>query len=305
MSFEKVAAVAKEYQERSLAPLGFVFLDLKTGQTIHYHGDEPFPTASAYKIYILAELFRKVYAGDCKLSDRLPLTEEIKSPGSGILQVIDGGTSLTLKDYATLMMILSDNTATDVLFTFLGRDNIKKNVIDALELTHTKCDWGCKKLLDITLEKHGRTMQQLMEENGGVRPSYHNSKWFQCVTDENDQTAPLESAKLMELLYRGQWVCPEASEGMLNIMKECRTNSRIPLHLPEDTVVAHKTGTIDRLAVDLGIVYAPKGDYILSMFYNGNLAYDGADYAANKGGELGSSFLADLSGAIYQAYMED
>ncbi len=305
MSFEKVAAVAAEYQKNARVPLGFVFKDLQTGQVIHYDGDKPYPTASAYKIYILAELFRKAYAGECSLSDRLPLTEEIKSPGSGILQVIDGGTSLTLKDYATLMMILSDNTATDILFNFLGRDNIKANVIDALELKHTKCDWGCRQLLDITLEKHGRTMDQVMEDNGGVRPSYHNSIWYQCVTEENDQTAPLEAAKLMELLYRGEWICPEASEGMLNIMKDCRTNTRIPQNLPEDTVVAHKTGTIDRLAVDLGIVYAPKGDYILCLFYNGNLAYDKADYDANQGGKIGSAYLADLSGAIYQAYMED
>ncbi len=305
MSLEKVAAVAKKYQETAFAPLGFVFKDLNSGEVIHYHGDEPFPTASAYKIYILAELFRKVSAGECSLSDRLTLTEEIKSPGSGILQVVDGGASLTLKDYATLMMILSDNTATDVLFTFLGRDNIKKNVIDALELKHTKCDWGCNQLLDITMEKHGRTYEQMLADNGGVRPSYHNSKWFRCETEENDQTAPLEAAKILELLYRGQWVSPQASEGMLDIMKICRTNSRIPKNLPEDTVVAHKTGTIDRLCVDIGIVYAPKGDYILCLFYNGNLAYTPEGYAANKGGDLSDAALAELSGEIYQAYMED
>ncbi len=304
MSMEKVAQVAKRYQENSQAPLGFVFQDLQTGQVIHYHGEQAFPTASSYKIYILAELFRKVAAGECSLSDRIALTDDIKSVGSGVLGLIDAGANLTLKDYATLMMILSDNTATDILFDFVGRDNIKKNVIDALGLEKTKCDWGCNLLIDTYYEKNGRTMEQVKADNGGVKPSYHNSKWYRCETEENDQTAPLEAAKMLELLYRGQWVSPQASEGMLNIMKECQTNSRIPKNLPMGTEVAHKTGTMDRLCVDIGIVYTPKGDYILCLFYNGNLAYDPADYDKNSRGRVGDTYLADLSGDLYQAYME-
>lgn len=304
MSIEKVMQVAAEFQKNSTAPLGFAFKDLKTGQVISYHGDKPFPTASAYKIYILAELFRKAYAGECSLSDRHPLTEEVKSIGSGVLEQMDPGLNPTLKDYATLMMILSDNTATDFLFNFVGRDNIKKNVIDALGLVNTKCDWGCARLIDIYYEMNGRNFEQLREDNGGVNPSYHNSKWYQCVTEENDQTAPLEAAKILELLYRGEWVSPEASEGMLAIMKQCQTNTRIPKWLPPDVAVAHKTGSLDKLNVDIGIVYTKKGDYIICMFYNGNLA-DEAAYNSNDRGRVGDSYLADLSGAIYNAYMED
>lgn len=304
MSLEKVRQIAERYQTNSKAPLGFVFRDLKTGECIAFHGDEPFPTASAYKVYILAELFRKVYAGECSLTDRYPLPEEVKANGSGVLALMDAGLNLTLKDYATLMMILSDNTATDFLFQFLGRDNIKKNVIDALGLEKTKCDWGCGKLIEIYYEMHGRTFAQLRADNGGINPSYHNSKWYQCITEENNQTTPLEAAKMLTLLYQGQWVCPEASAAMLDIMKECQTNSRIPLRLPPSVEVAHKTGTMDKLNVDIGIVYAPRGDYILCMFYNGNLA-SAEDYAANDRGRVGDAYLAELSGAIYQAYMED
>lgn len=304
MSIERVVQVAEEFQKNSTAPLGFAFKDLKTGKIISYHGDKPFPTASAYKIYILAELFRKAYAGECSLSDRHPLTEDVKSIGSGVLEQMDPGLNPTLKDYATLMMILSDNTATDFLFNFVGRDNIKKNVIDALGLVNTKCDWGCAKLIDIYYEMNGRNFEQLREDNGSVNPSYHNSKWYQCVTEENDQTAPLEAAKILELLYRGEWVSPEASEGMLAIMKQCQTNTRIPKWLPPDVAVAHKTGSLDKLNVDIGIVYTKKGDYIICMFYNGNLA-DEAAYNSNDRGRVGDSYLADLSGAIYNAYMED
>ncbi len=305
MSMQRVARVAEEYQRHSKAPLGFVFRDLKTGQTISYHGDEPFPTASAYKIFILAELFRKAWAGECSLDQRIELTDGIKSVGSGVLAELQAGLRPTLRDYATLMMILSDNTATDVLFRFVGRDAIKKNVIDALGLKHTKCDWGCNDLCSIYYDLNGRTFEQLAADNGGKDPSYWNSKWYRCVTEENDQTAPLEAMKLLELLYRGEWVSPEASAQMLDIMKRCQTNSRIPKELPEGVQVAHKTGTMDKLNVDVGIVYAePKGDYILCMFYNGNLASE-ADYNANDRGREGDAYLAELSGALYRAYLED
>ena len=90
MSIEKVAQVAKRYQENSKAPLGFVFRDLKTGQTVSHRGDEVFPTASSYKIFILAELFRKVYAGECSLDDRLPLTDEETGVIPGLLGIKRG-----------------------------------------------------------------------------------------------------------------------------------------------------------------------------------------------------------------------
>ena len=304
MSIQKVAQAAEKFQQGTSAPLGFVFKDLKSGEMVTYHGDEVFPTASFYKIYILAELFRKVYAGECSLDDRIALTQEIKSVGSGLLAQLDAGAELTLRDYATLMMIISDNTATDVLFRFVGRDNIRKNVLDALGLSKTKCDLPCNDLVSEYYELNGRSFGQLIKENGGAYPSYHNSKWYRCEVEENDETSPLDAAKLLELLYRGEWVSPEASNGMLKIMKACQTNTRIPKLLPLGTPVAHKTGTLDKLMVDGGIVYTPKGDYILCLFYNGPLA-SREDYDKNYLGRDGEQYLAELSREIYDAYMED
>lgn len=304
MSMEKVKQAAEKYQRGTTAPLGFFFKDLTTGTVISHRGDEVFPTASSYKIYILAELFRKAYAGECSLSDRIPLTDEIKSAGSGVLAQLEPGAELTLRDYAKLMMILSDNTATDVLFRFVGRENIRKNVIDALGLSRTRCDLSCGELVENYFGLNGRSFLQLRRDNGGHLPSYHNSKWYRCEVEENDETSPADAARMLELLYRGEWVSPEASAEMLAIMKACQTNTRIPKLLPPTTPVAHKTGSMDKLAVDIGIVYAPKGDYILCMFYNGPLA-DEADYDRNYLGWDGDRYLAELSGEIYRAYQED
>ncbi len=304
MSFDKVAQVAQQYQHNTTAPLGFVFKDLKTGETVSFRGDEVFPTASSYKIFILAELFRKVAAGECSLSDRIILKEEDKSIGSGLLAQFGGGLNPTIKDLATLMMIISDNTATDILFRFLGRDNIKKNVLEPLGLTHTKCDLSCRALIENYFELNGRTIMQMLDENGGAYPSFHNSKWYRCEMEENDETTPLEAAKMLELLYRGEWVSPESSAAMLDIMKACQTNSRIPKFLPLNVPVAHKTGTLDKLNADIGIVYTPKGDYILCLYYNGNLA-SREEYDSNPLSCFSENYLAELSRDIYRAYLED
>ena len=304
MGFQEVKRVAEEYQKNSKAPLAFGFKDLQTGESIYYHGDEPFPTASQYKMFILAELFRKAYTGECSLSDRYCLTDSIKSGGSGVLDLMKEGLNLTLNDWATLMMILSDNTATNFLFEFTGRDNIKKNVIDALGLKNTKCDWNCSDLLDITYECRDIGFKAMYAKPVSERPSYHMSKYYACTTEENDQSSPMDSAKLLELLYTGKWVCPEASKGMLDIMKECQTNSRIPKFLPDGVEVAHKTGSLDRLNVDCGIVFTPDhGDYILCLYYNGNLSSK-EDYDNNPHGSVGDEYLAELSRDIYKAFIK-
>ena len=86
-------------------------------------------------------------------------------------------------------------------------------------------------------------------------------------------------------------------------MKRCHTNSRIPRHLPKGTEVAHKTGTMDKVANDVGVVYTDKGDYLLCMFYNGNTATR-EEYDANIKGRLSDNLLADISRDIYAEYVK-
>ena len=253
---------------------------------------------------ILAELYRKVYAGECSLTDRIALTDEVKSLGSGVLERLSAGLELSLKDYATLMMVLSDNTATDVLFDFVGRDNIRKNVLEPLGLTNTKCDLPCKEMVDRMYGLNGGGFRELFKQNGGDYPDNRYNKWFTCEAEENNQTTPLEIAKMLEVLYRGEWVCPEASSEMLKLMLSCQDFDRMKKYLPPLTLAARKPGAMDRFTADVGIVYDRKaGDYILCMFYNGNLA-DEKDYEKNIMGYLACEYLAQLSRDIYNAHIE-
>ena len=304
MSIAAVAAAAERFQRESSAPLGFAFADLQSGERVAFRGEEPFPTASAFKVFVLAELFRAAEAGDCALDERLELTEECKSIGSGVMVLMDGGLRPTLKDLATLMIIISDNTATDLLMTRLGKDNIRKNVIEALGFRQSRCDLSCKELVSHCYQMGGLSKQEVLASRGFFGPAQPDNEYFRCTAAKNNQASPLELLRLMELVYRGEWVSRRASDGMLAILKACQTNRRIPRLLPVGTVVAHKTGTLDRLAVDAGIVYTPKGNYALSLFYNGNLAPK-ADYDANIYRTVGDDVLADLSLAVYNAYMEN
>ncbi len=303
MSFSAVCRAAEEYQRLAKAPFAFLFRDLGTGETVHYHGDEPFPTASSFKVFILAALYRKAALGELSLDDRLPLRDEYKALGSGVLSALGEGLAPTLKDLALLMMMISDNTATDMLFDLVGKDCIREQVIEPLGLARTRCDLPCKDLIDKSYELEGRTIEEMFAAYGG-QPSYRNSPYYTCEAEENDQSSPLDMLKMYETLYRGEWVDRETSDAMLDVLKQCQTNSRIPYELPPFTTVAHKTGTLDRLAVDTGIVYTQKGDYFLAMFYNGNLAGE-ADYDADPAGHASDRFLAAWSGAVYRAYMEE
>jgi len=304
MNIERIAATARQFHASCRAPLGFAFADLESGETIAINGDVPFPTASAFKLFVLAELFRAAEAGECSLNERMVLRSELKSSGSGIMGLLDSGLAPTLKDLATLMIIISDNTATDMLMARLGKESIRRNVLDALGFVHTRCELNCSELVDRCYQMNGKSKGEILSSRSFFGPTTRDNEYFRCTAAENNQSSPLEMLRMLKLIYRGEWVSRAACDGMLAIMKASQTNRRIPRLLPPGTVVAHKTGTLDRLAVDAGIVCTPKGDYAISLFYNGNLASQ-ADYDADFRRSVGDDLLAELSRAVYEAYTEE
>ena len=303
MISEAISRIFREAKEKTTAKLGLGFLDLQTGETALWNADQAFPTASTFKLFVLAELYRQVAAGEIRLEDRIPLESEDKAFGSGVLALLADGLPLTVHDLAVLMMIISDNTATDKLCSLVGLDRVRANVLEKLELRETRVALNCKDLIDLYYELNGRNIEEALADYGGVVPSFRMSPYYTCEAPLNNQSSPRDMLKMLELLYRGEWVSPEASAGMLEIMKECQTNSRIPYMLPEFLPIAHKTGTIDRFCSDVGIVYAPNGTYALALFYNGNLASE-EEYEANDKGQVGDRFLAELSGAVFHAYTQ-
>lgn len=297
----RIRAAIDTASKQGTGLLGVGFRDLSTGEEVYLNGDAIFPTASVYKIFVLCELFHREKEGTFSFDDRHILLESEKSIGSGILESAEAGTEFSMMDYAMLMMSISDNTASDYLFSVAGPENIRKHVIEPLELTNTRIDLNCAQLLtnyyDVTIEEYRSILK------AGGRWHQRNSPYFLCEVEKNDQTTPRDMVKLLSRMYEGKLMGGDSDSRMLDIMRQCKTNARIPAKLPEGVAVAHKTGSMDHLANDCGIVFTGSGDYVLTLFYNGNLASE-EEYEGTAWKTVGDRVLAQLSADIYEAYMQ-
>ncbi len=287
-------------QSKGTGRLAAGFMDLTTGEAVYLNGDISSPTASVYKIFVLCQLFHMQKERKLSFCHKHILSEQEKSIGSGVLEKEPAGTEHSLMDYIMLMMSVSDNTATDYLVSLAGKENIRINVLEALELNNSKCDLNCMENLtgcyNTTLEEYRK-----MCESDSWYDSYMGS-YFLCQEEKNNQTTPKDMVKLLSLMNQGQAIDPDSDRQMLDIMAQCKTNARIPALLPDSVRVEHKTGTIDHLANDVGIVRTHKGDYILALFYNGNIG-SREEYTSTSFSEVGNKILSELSFDIYNAFI--
>jgi beta-lactamase class A len=215
--------------------------NLDTGAEYSFGGDERVRTASTIKIAIMIEAFARVAEGKAKWTDDLVLTKEKKVNGSGILQEFTEGLHLTLRDAVTLMMVMSDNSATNL-------------VIDAL---------GGADAVNARMQSLGMTDTRLMRKIGGGGDSEEGKK------EENKRfglgrTSLREMVSLMEKLERGEIISPAASKEMIELMKREQTQDGIWRELwriPRAT----KSGALDALRSNVGIIYHPRGRIILAI----------------------------------------
>ncbi|HEY7698009.1 MAG TPA: serine hydrolase, partial [Vicinamibacteria bacterium] len=200
------------------------------------HGDLVFTQASAIKLPVLVELMRQVEAGEQNLEEVVTLSASDIVPGSGVLQhLTPAKVSLTLRDVATLMVTVSDNTATNIVIDRVGMAKVNAEMA-RLGLSSTKLQ---RKMQDRTAWEENR---------------------------ENLST-PDEQARLLELLYKGEILSPGSREEIDRILTIPKPGQLRTL-LPEGTKVAHKTGTLSGVVVDVGIVYLPDRPFIVSAMGN-------------------------------------
>lgn len=214
--------------------------NLDTGAVYSLNGDERVRTASTIKVAVMVEAFARVAEGKAKWSDELALTKERKVGGSGILNTFDDGLRLTFRDAVTLMMILSDNTATNLVVDVLTADAVNARM-DALGLKDT------------------RLMRKVFGGGESAEGRREENKRFGL-----GRTSPREMVTLMERLERGEVVSPAASKEMLELMKrEQGTNGiwRGLWRVPKAT----KSGALDALRSNVGLIYHPRGRIALAV----------------------------------------
>jgi len=139
---DKIKGAAEGFDGR----LGVAVKHLGTGEAASLNGDELFPTASVFKVPVIVELYRQVEAGAASLDEKVILREEDKVPGSGVLKELTPGLAVTLRDLVELMMIVSDNTATDLIVERVGMEKVNAT-LRRLGLERTRVVADCRDIL--------------------------------------------------------------------------------------------------------------------------------------------------------------
>ena len=297
---EQLDALFEQAARSVTGPLGVGFMDLVTGEEVYYGGDTVFPTASVYKIFVLCELFRQQKEGLFSFSERHTLIEKEKSVGSGILELIGEGAVFSLMDYAILMIAISDNTAADYLYERAGWQNIQKHIIAPLGMHNTMINAEGPSLVNAFYGLSQEDYRKVLAEGG--RFHARNGSYFRCAEAKNKQSAPRDMVKLLSRIHQGAFTDSKTDRLIIDVLLKCQSTVLIPAKLPAGVRVAHKSGSIDHLANDCGIIYTEYGAYILALFYNGNLASE-EEYEGTEWISKGKTVLSQLSYDIYQLFI--
>jgi beta-lactamase class A len=242
---EKLAASLERTASTLDGIMGYAVVDLTSGDRIERLPSSVFATASTIKLAILYELFRQADEGKLSLDAARPLDRRQVVGGSGVLAELTAPV-MPLRDYATLMVVLSDNTATNVLIDEVGMANVTARMA-SLGLKETQLR---RKMIDMAAARRG---------------------------DENVST-PAEIARLLEIIYRGEGLKKESQDALLAILKKSKTTA-LRRGIPPGVPVASKPGTLDGVEVDAGIVFVQGRPYILSVM-TAYLAQNAAGEAA-------------------------
>ncbi|HEV8202642.1 MAG TPA: serine hydrolase [Pyrinomonadaceae bacterium] len=214
--------------------------NLDTGETYALNPDERVRTASTIKIAVMIEAFARVNEGKAKWTDEVVLTKEKKVSGSGILNELSDGLRLTLRDAVNLMMMLSDNTATNLVLDVLTTDAVNARM-ESL---------GFKQI------KIMRKVGSGGESTAGRDPE--NKKFGLGMA------TPREFVLVMEKLERGEIISPAISKEMIELMKSEQGRNAIGRSL-YNIPMASKYGALDRLRSAVAILYTPKGRIAMAI----------------------------------------
>lgn len=243
--------------ENSGAEMAVSALHLESGHRTDVDADRIYPLCSVLKIPVLVEAFRQIEAGRFTLDDRWQLTTAEKNLPSGILVFFDDGLTPTVKDLLTLMMIISDNTATDMVMNRLGKGSVT-DAMHGLGLTDIHVPLTIRELFDDLLPSSDPTQDMLALANA---PRNRSGRCYSLGPD-NDVGTPAALTELLSRIWRGEIVSRAACDAMLEILLKQQLNDRLPRFLPPATPCAHKTGTLPGIRNDSGIIYASENPHV-------------------------------------------
>ncbi|MCY7347629.1 MAG: class A beta-lactamase-related serine hydrolase [Pyrinomonadaceae bacterium] len=215
--------------------------NLDTGRDYGLRGEEQVRTASTIKLPIMTEVFHQIAEGKIKWTDEFTLTKANKQAGSGTLGELSDGSKIDLKSATNLMIVVSDNTATNLILDKISSNSVNA-FMESLGIKNTK-----------SLRKIG---------GGGDAKAYDEplNKLFGIGV-----STPKDMATLLEKLERGEVLSREASAEMIAILKRQQYTDGLARNTLDTVPAASKSGALDRLRSDVGIIYTRRGRIVMAI----------------------------------------
>ena len=231
--WQKLESDIQQIDQHLDGVMGVAIEDLTTGDHFFLREDEVFAQASSIKITVLANLYLQAQQGKLRLTDLYTVQSSDLVPDSDIMGGLTPGvTRLTLRDLATMMVAVSDNSAANVLIDRVGMQNVNA-MLDSLGLTHTRLR---RKMMDLQAAKEGR---------------------------ENIST-PREMMTLLDAIYHGKVLNKESTADFFKMLSTNKA-SFIPRDLPPELKVANKDGELEAVRNDSGIVFVEGRPYVICV----------------------------------------
>lgn len=297
---ERVAAVAAELG----GTVGVAARNLASQAGVYVAADERFPMASCFKVPVMVEVMRRVDAGGLRLDDRITLSEADKSPGSTLIHCAEG-LRPTVRDLLYLMITLSDNTATDMLWRLVGLKSVNETM-RALGLASIDCfmpnreyflmecgagsDWrglsgpeivarwreyeargegdaAFARLLEENALLTGAGFQHLYDERWGLDESQGYADAFAVDQGLDNQGSPRDMAELLAMIVEARCASAPSCRLMIEILCRQEWREKIPAGLPPGLVVGNKTGGVTGASNDAALVYTRSGAPLVMVVY--------------------------------------
>ena len=249
--------------------LGVGIHHLETGRELYVRGEDNFPMASSFKVPVAVQLLTLVDQGKLRLDSMVTLQPSDLHPGSGTLTNLfdDPGVSLSVRNLLELMLLISDNSATDILLKLAGGGEQVRGRLSALGVSGISVDRptvaliadavGVKNLPPESELSPGR----FRELSRQVTEEQRKAAVEAFYKDTRDTATPRGMTALLRKIWKGEALSPASTALLIDIMYRCQTGeARLKGLLPPDIRVAHKTGTLGLgVAADVGVIELPNG----------------------------------------------
>jgi beta-lactamase class A len=272
--------------------VGIYARDLLTGTTYARNAEDRFPAASLFKVFVMIDLFRRAEDGNLRLGDRLVADRAgISKTGPGVIRYLGRHPELSLMDCCRLMIIWSDDVATDLLLRILTPASVSRTLAKlGFSRSHVAGDCTQMKYRMAAIDPLNPSEENDALLVSRMKEGQLKEAGFADSTADGTVTTPREMGMLLEGLYHRKIAAPAACDRMVQMMTEATANSRsmIPRLLPEGLSIAHRAGGSWRVLADAGLVDLAGRPIVISIFTHHHPAEKGA-----------ADLIADLSRILF------